>query len=82
MTKDDYLEWLKAWFGSKLQLPWDADTRDIFSENGLTSLDTLTLVIDIENQLNISLTDESFVDKRFSTLLGLSEILDELGAHS
>lgn len=81
MAKDDYLEWLKDWFGTKLQLPQDADTRDIFAENWLTSLDTLTLVIDIESKLNISLTDESFSDKRFSTMLGLSEILDELSAY-
>ncbi len=80
MTKDDYLNWIKDWFGTKLKLPEDAIGRDIFAERYLTSLDTITLVIDIETKLNIYLTDESFSDKRFSTMLGLSEMLAEFSS--
>ncbi|MDX2345532.1 MAG: phosphopantetheine-binding protein [Legionella sp.] len=77
MTTNDYLDWLKKWFSEKLQLPADAETRDIFAEKWLTSLDALMLVVDIEKKLKIKLSDESLGDKRFLTMNGIAEILRE-----
>lgn len=80
MQKIHYINWLQNWFGSKITVPENAVTRDFFAERWLTSLDTLTLVVDIETKLHIRLTEESLNDKRFSTIVGLSEILAELAA--
>ncbi|HLB43370.1 MAG TPA: phosphopantetheine-binding protein [Gammaproteobacteria bacterium] len=78
MQKNDYLEWLTHWFRKRMDIPTDAIYRDFFEERWLDSFKTIELITEIEKSFNLTLTDSVFSDPRFSTIVGLSEILLEI----
>ena len=61
-----------------MEIPADAVHRDFFKEGWLDSFKTIELIMEIEKTFNLTLNDAIFSDPRFSTILGLSEILIEI----
>ncbi|MBA4695781.1 MAG: hypothetical protein H2069_00150 [Legionella sp.] len=74
--QQSYLHWLRHWF-QKHHLYLN-DRHDFFEQGALSSLETVSLILDIEKQFNGPLPEYAFSDPRFSTIAGLASILSEL----
>ena len=77
MLKSGYTKWLEEWFADKTDMPAESNDVNFFNSAWLDSFKTLSLVLDIEKKLGVSLSDSAMSDARFSTITGLSEILFE-----
>ena len=74
---NNFLLWLQTWFqehGQAIQ----PDVNDNFFDIGaIDSLGLIELIEDIEQAFEITFTQEDFLDRRFSSITGLAEILAE-----
>ncbi len=72
--------WLVEWFKKNCTLNNIEGYLQVnFFEAGMVeSLEIIGLILDIEHKYNIKFTKEHFQDHRFSTILGLAEIIGEL----
>lgn len=78
MQKEAYLKWLHEWFSKRVELPTDAFSQNFFTAGWLDSFQTLELILEIETVFKISLNEFTLSDPRFSSMIGVSEILSEL----
>ncbi len=76
--RDEYLRWLRDWFGARAQLPDGADEMNYFDAGWIDSFAVIELVEDLENAFHVRLGEHHFQDRRFVTLAGLAEMLDEM----
>lgn len=78
----EILLWLVDWFkknGKAPNLSVEKDLQANFFESGIIdSLEIIGLITDIENNFNIQFSEKHFQDRRFSTISGLTEIINEL----
>lgn len=70
--------WLYNYIKNKSGLADLDEHADFFSKGYLDSLDVLTLVAEIEKEFEITIDSEYFIDRRFPTIIGLSEIISEI----
>lgn len=69
-------EWLREWFGRKGEVP--GPEKDFFESGLLDSLAVVQLVADIEKEFSVRFEDKHYQQPRFSTLTGLSRLIEEL----
>ncbi len=73
-------EWLISWFErntsfSSAEICENLDSN-YFEKNYVDSFEFISLVGEIESELNISLSYDDFMNRKFSTINGLAEILE------
>lgn len=73
-----FQEWLENYIKDKSGLEIIDTEINFFSEGYLDSLEGLNLIEEIENQFKISIESSYFIDRRFPTVKGLAEIIDEI----
>lgn len=76
------LPWLSKWFDDRGLLNREPDeallAANYFEETSLESLDVFELIDDIEARFGIEFRDEHFQERRFSTISGLADLIEEL----
>ena len=75
-------EYLIGWFKSKGTLP-DTSSNEIINMNifevGLIdSLEVIFLITDLEERFNFKFNENHFQDRRFVSISGISEIVEEI----
>lgn len=73
-----YIDWLKTYFSNSAPLPSDIDEANYFHAGLIDSLGIIDLIEAIESEFNINLTETHFQERRFSTIKGLAEIINEI----
>jgi D-alanine--poly(phosphoribitol) ligase subunit 2 len=75
-------QWLLAWFRMKDRVVADELAGDVnYFEAGLIdSIGVIDLIANIEETFEIRFSHEHFQERRFVTITGLAEIIDELRA--
>ena len=78
----DTRSWLLEWFkkqdgGATVTLEPGTDTN-YFEADWIDSFGVLALIADIETRYGIAFGSDHFQDRRFSTVDGLAEIINEL----
>lgn len=75
------IKWLKNWFyqrTEKNEFPDGIETKNYFEAGLIDSFGIIELIEDIESEFNINFQENNFQDRRFSTIQGLAEIIEEL----
>lgn len=72
------IEWLKSNNNSEINIdPENISELNIFESGLVDSMGIMHLIESIESTYNIELNHNHFEQRRFSTIKGLSEIIDE-----
>jgi acyl carrier protein len=71
-------EWLTAYFSERTKLPENFERANFFESKMIDSLGVLELIEAIESKYKITFESSHFQDRRFPTISGLSEIIDEI----
>ena len=76
------LSWIIAWFEKRGKIPGITSAEkagsNYFNAGLIDSLGVIEMITAIETNFGIQFGDSHFQDRRFSTIGGLSEIIDEL----
>ena len=77
---DAYLRWITGWFNSRTAIPdnFDPVTGNYFEAGLIDSFAVIELVEAVESQFGIRFTEANFQYRRFTSILGLAEIIDSL----
>jgi len=71
------VKWLEDWFeqnGSSVP----GLTDNYFETGSIDSMSVIGLITDIEEHSSMHFTQEHFQDRRFSTISGLAQLVDEI----
>lgn len=86
MSDTDPKLWLVEWFrnrnGGLPVAEADIDDANIFETQMIDSFGTIELVGAMEAELNIRFTNDHYMDRRFTTIGGLSEMVHEIRAQA
>lgn len=74
----DYINWLKNYFSKKNILPDSVEKLNYYEAGLIDSLGTIELIETIESEFNIRFEQKNFQDRKFSTIIGLAEIIHQL----
>lgn len=82
--KDEKIRWLKEYFASKKALPDhpELEKENYFQLGLIDSMGVLELIEAAEAQFSIQFQQTNFTDRRFATIAGLADIIDELEANT
>lgn len=73
-------EWLLEWFAEKTGMTQDVlilKKDDNYFDNGLIdSFSFISLISEIENTFQINFSNDEFLNRKFGTISGLSQIID------
>jgi len=72
------VDWLKNWFSQKSKLPENIETKNYFEVGLIDSFAVIELIESVESEFHITFQESNFQDRRFSTIQGLAEIIEEL----
>ena len=75
---DTIVQWLSGYFSESHDLGDDPLDRDIFEAGWIDSFGTIVLVEAIEDEFALRFTEDSFLDRRFSSIRGIAEIVFEV----
>lgn len=75
---DEYVQWLLSYFSAKSPLPANALELNYFEAGLMDSLGVIEFIEIIESHFNIRFNAMVFQEKRFATIRGLAEIIDEM----
>jgi len=78
---ENYSIWLKTWFTNKNDLPSfpdGAESQNYFEVGLIDSFNVIELIESIETEFQIKFDQNHFQDRRFSTIKGLAEIINEI----
>ena len=78
MIKDRTLDWLINYFSKKGVIPDNIETVNYFEAGLIDSLGVVILIEEVELEFNIKFNEDHFQDRRFTTLKGLSDIINNL----
>ena len=67
--------WLQVWFAER-GFALDRE-QNYYDAGAIDSLGVIELIEDIEMRLGVTWGERDFQDRRFSTIAGLAEIVDE-----
>ena len=72
-------DWVVEFFSRKNDLSKDENTSEVnyFDEKFIDSFGVIELVGEVEEKHQITLPSDAFQDRRFFTIGGLAEIIDE-----
>jgi len=75
-----YTEWLIRWFETRYPEGGQISdlTENYFDTARVDSMGIMDLVLDIEGQFGIKFNERHFQDRRFATIQGLSEMINDL----
>lgn len=77
----DIKEWLIDWFANHSSLNASelevASNDDYLKKGIIDSFAFVTLISDIDDEYDITFTNEDFLDPRFSRIEGLAKMIDE-----
>lgn len=75
---EQYISWLRAWFSERGDIG-DYQNQDNYFEAGLIdSFGVMELIGAMEEKFSVDFTEAHFQDRRFATVQGLAEILEEI----
>jgi acyl carrier protein len=74
--RDSILAWVEAWFKGRGSAAPGRD-RNFIAEGVIDSFDVIELIESIEMHFNIRFSETDFQDRRFVSIVGLSEIIGE-----
>ena len=72
------VDWLKAWFSQESQLPENVEEKNYFEACLIDSFTVIELIEAVEKEFNIRFQESNFQDRRFATIQGLAEIIEEI----
>jgi acyl carrier protein len=78
---EKYISWLKQWFINQSNLsdfPDNSENRNYFEMGLIDSFNVIELIESIETEFQIKFDQNHFQDRRFSTIKGLAEIMNEI----
>jgi len=75
---EQIVQWLKQYFSVKAELPEAVEEANYFEVGLINSLGIIELIEAIESQFEIKFNAMHFQERRFSTINGLAEIVDEI----
>ena len=78
---EKYISWLKQWFinqGNLSDFPDNSENRNYFEMGLIDSFSVIELIESIETEFQIKFDQNHFQDRRFSTIKGLAEIINEI----
>ena len=78
LIKDSALDWLIDYFSKKGTIPDNIESVNYFEAGLIDSLGVVILIEELETEFEIRFNEEHFQDRRFSTLKGLSDIINNL----
>jgi len=78
LIKDRTLDWLINYFSKKGVIPDNIETVNYFEAGLIDSLGVVILIEEVELEFNIKFNEDHFQDRRFTTLKGLSDIINNL----
>ncbi len=78
MAMDDKITWLKDYFARSQPLPDAVEDANFYDRGMIDSFGVIDLVETIEQEFGVRFEQSHFTDRRFSTIRGLAEIIDEL----
>ena len=78
LTMQQYIDWLKNYFQEKSALPEGIEEINYFEANLIDSLELIEMIESIETQFGIKFNEMHFQERRFSTMKGLAEIINEI----
>ena len=70
-------EWLLAWFQKKGDLPEGFKNLNYFELGLIDSFGVIELISDVEKEFCMTFNEENFQDRRFASVSGLAEIVNE-----
>ena len=73
-----YIDWLKEYFARKSDLPENIEQLNYFNAGIIDSFGVIELIESIEQEFKIRFSEDHFQDRRFPTISGLAEIIQEL----
>ncbi len=78
-STQQYEDWFKQWFAQRENVPSNIEMDRNYFEQGLVdSFGFLELIFAVEKQYGVKFTEKHFKDKRFNTLAGLAQIVEEI----
>lgn len=79
--QNDTVNWLIEWFEARGPLPDARGTAlhetNYFEAGLIDSIDVIDLIAGIEDHFGIRFNEQHFQDRRFATIGGLAEIIEE-----
>lgn len=75
---EEVIQWLKNYFATKGELPPNSEEMNYFELGLIDSLGVIELIEAIESHFEIKFNETIFQERRFSTIKGLAEIIQEL----
>jgi len=77
-TRGIFLEWLKNYFGQEVVLPSDCEQTNFFDAGWIDSFGVIVLIEEVEHEFGFKFSEQSFQDRRFSSIGGLADMIFEL----
>lgn len=74
--RTDASAWLERWFAKRSPHITLQDDDNFFEREAIDSFGVIELIEDAEQHFNVRFTERDFQDRRFSTICGLSEIIN------
>lgn len=75
-------EWLAAWFAERVPDVRLAAEDNYFEKEAIDSFGIIELIEAIEDQFAVRFAEQDYQDRRFPTLCGLAEIIDDKLKHA
>ena len=72
------IDWLKTYFSEQTTVPDNVEGMNYFEAGLIDSFGVVIMIGTIEEHFHISFEQSHFTDRRFSTIQGLAEIIEEL----
>jgi acyl carrier protein len=72
------IDWLKTWFSQKSDLPENIEEKNYFESGLIDSFTVIELIESLENEFDIRFQESNFQDRRFATIKGLAQIIEEI----
>lgn len=76
--RNNKIDWLKIYFSKNNPLPDGIETMNYFEAGLIDSFGVIELIESIEEHYGIEFQQAHFIDRRFSTISGLADIICEL----
>ena len=69
--------WLEQWIITRSKIRSYSVVDNIYDNDGIDSFSIIELIVDIEKNFSINLSEEDFKNEKFQMINGLSEIVLE-----
>jgi acyl carrier protein len=70
-------QWLAQWFAERAPGVALAPEQNFFDQQAIDSFGIIELIEEVETQFGIRFADRDFQDRRFPTVAGLAQLIEE-----